>query len=326
MKRRTKRTLIGLGGVSTAAVLALLVYVQLRWDRTFDAPYPGIHASTDPQVIARGKYLAYGPAHCAYCHTRADQMERIDAGETPPLSGGYEFRLPLGTIRSPNLTPDPETGIGRRTDPELARTIRHGVKADGRALLPFMEFGDLSDEDLRAVISFLRSQPGVRHRVPPYEYNLVGRAVLATMVKPHGPTGTPPARAPAEGPSVERGDYLVNRVASCAGCHSNRAMDGSYPGPRLAGGNPMPMESRPGWALVPPNLTPDPATGHITRWTEDQFVARFRAGKTYRDSHMPWGPFGRMSDADLRSIYRYLRSVRPVRNATGPIVQPVKEG
>ena len=81
----------------------------------------------------------------------------------------------------------------------------------------------------------------------------------------------------------------------------------------------------PGTVLVPPNLTPDPATGHITRWTEDAFVARFRAGKLAEGTHMPWGPFGKMSDSDLRAIFRYLRTVPPVTNATGPTVQKKAE-
>ena len=74
--------------------------------------------------------------------------------------------------------------------------------------------------------------------------------------------------------------------------------------------------------LVPPNLTPDSRTGRIAAWSEDQFVARFRQGRVIPGSPMPWNAFARMSDDDLRAIYRYLRTVPPVVHETGPSVRP----
>src|SRR5690606_23156079 len=175
--------------------------------------------------------------------------------------------------------PDAETGIGRYSDAQLARMLRHGVRPDGRASLPFMEFQNLSDDDLTAVISFLRSQPAARHEVPHAEPNILGKAVLALVLEPTGPRSTPPARAPEPGPTHERGAYLVNSVANCASCHTQRnPLDGSYTGPRLAGGSPMPADGDPEVILTPPNLTPDRAPGHIAGWSEEQVLARFRAG------------------------------------------------
>jgi hypothetical protein len=94
----------------------------------------------------------------------------------------------------PNLTPDSVTGIGRRSDGEIARMLRHDVRADGRAAVPFMTAQNASDEDLVALVSFLRSQPAVRHEVPDRAPNLVGKAVLAFVIAPRGPQGTPPGR------------------------------------------------------------------------------------------------------------------------------------
>ena len=144
------------------AILGLVAAVQLRWDRTFDAPATNFKASTDTAVIARGRYLAYGPAHCADCHTPPEQREQRRAGEQLPLAGGYEFKIPPGTFRAPNITPDQETGIGRYSDEQLARMIRYGVRHDGRAAIPFMEFQKLADEDVVALLSFTacRSEPG----------------------------------------------------------------------------------------------------------------------------------------------------------------------
>ena len=115
-----------------------------------------------PDVLERGRYLVYGPAACAYCHVVREQWPALARGEMLPLTGAHVFPLPFGRIYSANITPDPETGIGRRTDGELARILRYGVRADGHVAVPLMEYQDMADEDLVAVISFLRSRPAVR--------------------------------------------------------------------------------------------------------------------------------------------------------------------
>jgi mono/diheme cytochrome c family protein len=321
MRRIVMRSLLGLFGCLGLMVAGAAGIAQARWDRTFNIPEPYVEIRSDAETIDRGRYLVFGPAHCSYCHTPPDLWERLDAGEELPLIGGYAFELPLGTITSPNLTPDLETGIGRYTDGQLARMLRHNVRADGRAALPLMEFQNMSDEDVVAVISYLRSVSAVRNEVPDVEWNLVGKAMMALLIKPTAPAGTPPARSPAEGPSIERGAYLANSVANCAGCHSPRNMaDGSYTGPRFSGGV-MDVDGDPTHFYSVPNLTPDPKTGFIVSWTEDQFVARFGVGKLHPGSHMPWDAYKRMSEGDLRAVYRYLMSLDPVENATGATLQ-----
>jgi mono/diheme cytochrome c family protein len=320
-----RKVLIGIAIGLAVIVLGLLLTINLRWDRTFDAPYPAIAASTDSGVIARGRYLVFGPAHCAACHVAPADQAALAAGQQPPLSGGFVFDIPPGKFHVPNLTPDSATGIGRRSDGELARMLRHGVRADGRSAVPFMEAQDASDEDLTAVISFLRSQPAVRHEVPAHELSLLGKMVMSFMIKPVGPKATPPARTPAD-IGVERGRYLANGLASCVGCHTERSMaTGAFTGPAFAGGGPMHDEQDPNQELVPPNLTPDSATGRIASWTEETFVARFRSPGAYPGSPMPWSYFNRTSDEDLKSIYQYLKSLAPVQRETGPSARPKSE-
>ncbi|MEA2465222.1 MAG: hypothetical protein QOJ98_2969 [Acidobacteriota bacterium] len=319
MKRLLKFVVRAAAVVAALAVI-LVVVVEVRSRRTFDAPYPDIHASADPQVIARGAYLAYGPAHCVNCHTQgAAQKAAVEQGATPPLSGGNRFSFPPGTFYSPNLTPDKETGIGRYTDGQLARMLRYGVRPDGRAALPFMEFQHLSDEDLTAVISFLRSQQPVRNEVPQHELNLIGKAVMAFAIEPIGPKETPPKVSPAQEPTVERGAYLANSVAGCAECHTKRnPLDGSYVAARFSGGGKFEVDQA--TVLVTPNLTPS-KFGRIRDWEEEQFVGRFDVGMGIKGTHMPWRQFQRMSDTDKRAIFRYLKSLRPVDFDPGPIVQ-----
>jgi mono/diheme cytochrome c family protein len=324
MKRILVRAGLGVLGIVVMTLVAIGATVQTRWDRTFDAPEPELRASSDPALVEQGRYLVYGPAHCSYCHTPQADWPRLDAGEQVPLVGGYEWQLPLGVLRSPNITPDVETGIGRYSDGQLARMLRHGVRPNGRVAFPIMEFQNLSDQDLVAVLSYLRSVAPVRNVVPDHDWNVLGKGLLAVMIKPAGPSGQPPVQSPAPGVSIERGAYLANAVANCAGCHSPRNLaDGSYTGPRFSGGT-MEVDGDPGHVFGVPNLTPDATTGHIASWSEDQFLARFRAGMGYPGSHMPWQAFARMSDDDIRSIYLYLNTLDPVQNATGPILQPRK--
>jgi mono/diheme cytochrome c family protein len=303
--------LLGLGALVVLIVAVLAIAISVRWDRRFEAPYPKLAASRDSAVIARGRYLAYGPAHCSDCHTAPAEYASLNTGSWPALSGGGTFTIPSGTIDVPNLTPDSATGIGRRTDGEIARMLRYGVRADGRSAIPFMEFHELSDADIVAVISFLRSQPPVRNPVPDHDLNLMGKTVMAFVIKPVGPSGQLPAESPAPGPTLERGAYLVAAVSNCAGCHTQRSMmTGAYTGPRLAGGSAMEAGDKAHTKLVPPDITANPGTGRVAVWTEDEFVARFRAGERIPGSPMPWQAFRRITDGDLRAIYRYLRSVR----------------
>lgn len=305
-----RKILLRTGATIVLLIMVVLVTISLRWDRHFDAPYPRLAASSDLAMIARGKYLAFGPAHCADCHTSPADSDRLRGGDSPPLSGGGAFVIPVGTIRVPNVTPDSATGIGGLSDSALARMLRYGVRPDGRSAIPFMEFHEMSDADIVAVLSFLRSQPAVRNVVADHGLNLVGKAVMAFVITPIGPTGTPPAESPRPGPTLERGAYLVDAVSNCAGCHTQRNMvTGAYTGPRLAGGVPMETAGGRPIRVTPPNITAD-SGGRAALWTEDDFVARFHGGERIPGSPMPWLMFRRMSDDDLRAIYRYLRSVR----------------
>ena len=146
----------------------------------------------------------------------------------------------------------------------------------------------------------------------------MGKVIMAFVLKPLAPKEQPPARTPAP-ETAAYGAYMANAVAQCGDCHTNRSMrDGSFIGPRYAGGWVFPLESDPTMELVTPNLTPDSATGRIAQWSEDRFVARLHAGAAIPQSIMPWTEFGRMTDTDLRAIYRFLRTLPPVRNETGP--------
>jgi mono/diheme cytochrome c family protein len=310
------------GIVLIVLVVGLFTFVQLSWDKTFDAPYPNITASKDSAVIARGKYLAFGPAHCSTCHVPMNKVMDVENGEVIPLSGGWELSIPPGTFRAPNLTPDMETGIGKKTDGEIARVLRHMVSSDNKFVFPFMPFTELSDDDVTAIISFLRSQPAVKNEVKKSELSFMGKALSAFgMLKPEGTKGTPPKSVTMD-TTAEYGKYMANYVANCVGCHTNRDLKtGAFIGEPFAGGLlfvPDPFSE--GRSFVTPNLTPHEETGIMTGWTEDVFVTRLKSGKIHKGSPMAWGAFSRINEMEVRAIYRYLKTLEPIDNKIAKIV------
>jgi len=312
--KKVFKVLLWLVVVVIIAIGIFIGYIQLGWNKTYEAPYPDIKASSDPAMIERGRYLAYGWSHCAACHIPADKVRDIDNGMQLAMSGGWDEKIAgFGTFRAPNLTPDPETGIGNLTDAELARAIRYNVKHNGKMVPPFMVFQGLSDEDLTAVISFIRSQEPVKHKVEPSDLGFVAKAVMAFgLLKPSGPKSTPP-KSIAQDTTAEYGKYIANNLGNCLGCHVNIDQSGQQMNADFAGGGVFPpTEFSKGYAFVSPNLTPDKKTGAIAAWSEQQFIDRFQGGRLHDGSPMPWGMFSRMSENDLKALYRYLHSLEPV--------------
>ncbi|MCG6168063.1 hypothetical protein [Leptospira sanjuanensis] len=291
-------------------VLGVAAATLMRQNLKYDAPYPDVTSSSDPAVIERGKHLATGPAHCVECHKNVAEVESGVPIQQASLSGGQVFALPVGNFYTPNITPDPETGIGKLSDREIARSLRYGVRADGTVLFDFMPFHNTSDEDLTSILSFLRSLPPKSNPIPKHELNLIGKVLKAFVVKPVGPKGDV-LKSIVPAATVEYGEYLAGSVANCNGCHTKRNMIGEFIGEPYAGGAPMKEPGKE--TLIPPNLTPH-SEGRISLWTEEEFLKRFRLGKLVEHSHMPWGPYARMSDMELKAIYRFLKSLKPAIN------------
>ena len=309
-----KKKLARIGIAAGVLVAAGSVVTYVRATRQVDAPYPDIKASADPAVIERGRYLVQGAAHCGECHGTVEPKGPTRLGR--PLQGGLEFELPVGTFRVPNITPDRETGIGGIEDRALARLIRYGVKPNGEMALPFMPYADLSDEDITAIISYLRAQKPVKHAVPAHDINPLGRIVQAYVLAPKGPTQPPRKSVPPEA-TAAYGKYLTHNVGNCVMCHTQVDMrTGALSGPLFGGGAIHDGNTNPELKFVAPNLTPDPRWGWLQGWDEDAFVTRFAGGRVHAQSPMPWESFQGMTETDLRAIYRYFQTLPPAQ--TGP--------
>ena len=308
--RRFKKILKWTGFILLFLILGITLTVIGRQNIKYDRPYPTITASTDTAIILRGKHLVFGAAHCADCHSKANADSLLKLGQDVPLTGGMVFDLPVGKLYSKNITPDKETGIGKYTDAEIARALRYGVHPDGTVVFDFMPFHNTTDEDMTAIISFLRAQKPIQNKVPDHSLNVLGKAVKAFMVKPVGPDGEV-AKQMTRDSSAAYGKYLANNVANCNGCHTVRDLSGTFTGEPFAGGNEIE-------GFITPNITPD-SSSRIFGWSQKNFIDRFRIGKVIPKSPMPWQSFGRMTDEELKAIYSYLKTVKPVKTT-----EPVK--
>jgi mono/diheme cytochrome c family protein len=260
-------------------------------------------ATAKAAVLERGKYLMEGVVACGNCH-----MARGDKGQPLPekgLSGGMVFDEPPFKAIAANITPDPQTGIGKWTDAQLALAIREGVRPDKSVIGPPMPIGFyryLSDDDLAAIIAYLRAQPAVKSAQPKSKYNIPLPANYGAPVKS--------VKAPPASDQRAYGEYLAN-IGHCMDCHSPRDEKGMlHLDNRGAGGQ---IFNGPWGVSVSRNLTPHP-TG-LKDFSDAQIIQSVREGVDR--SGQPYMPpmgfafYKTISDADMAALIAYLRSLKP---------------
>jgi mono/diheme cytochrome c family protein len=277
-------------------------------------PAPDMKAPATAEAVARGKYLAEAMTGCPACHSPVDESRPGEFPQPDLLYSGREWPEDAGfpgKIIAPNITPDPVTGIGDWTDGEIVRAIREGVSRDGTPLFPFMnytEYRNLSDDDVLAVVAYLRTQKPIRRDVGRTKLDFPVGMMIRTVPRP---VEASPSGLPAAG--VERGRAMI-KLMLCGDCHT--PMDdrgGRIPGQELAGG----MMFRGPWGTVyAANITSHPAAG-LGAYSDDDLRRVFREGKNRagRDLWvMPWSVTKNLTDEDLDSLIKALREVPPNPN------------
>jgi cytochrome c553 len=277
-----------------------------------------------PARLERGKYLVESVLMCLECHSDR-QLNRFGFPfvEQGKGSGGkvcWDEAMGLHGFRlcAPNITPDPETGLGNWTDGEIMRAVREGVNKSGKALFPVMpytEYRSLSDEDMNSVVAYLRTIPAVANKVP--ERILPGPLPIIVRFMPKTLSG--PVEEPNKADPKAYGEYLAT-VGGCRSCHT--PVDSKHqplPGMAFAGGQEFQI---PGGPLVASaNLTPD-STG-LGRRTKAEFVGLIRSFSGLADidvpleqnTVMPYLTIHKMKDEDLGAIYTYLQSLAPIAHS-----------
>jgi mono/diheme cytochrome c family protein len=268
---------------------------------------------TAEERVARGKYLAQNVMGCYACHTPL-------AEKGPDLSkkyaGGLEVPEPFGTWRGPNITQDEETGIGGWTDEQIAGFIRTGKRPDGSqaaVIMPYLFYNALSDDDVDAVVAYLRTIEPIHNEVAPSD----------ELKLPVVPAPPPKGTAPPREDKVAYGEYLAT-LMHCAMCHTPFGEGGKPDMSRaFAGGFPMEMEMMGEGVLFSSNITSDPETG-IGSWSEEDII---RAVTEMRepDGSPIVGPmvfyamaWSGMERADLEALAAFVKQIPPVVNEVPP--------
>jgi cytochrome c1 len=287
---------IVLGGlVVLIAIAGVSIYFasEARLNATFDVPEESMSFYNNDEAVALGEHLAVIRG-CTDCHSE-------------DLGGKVMIADPmLGMVYASNLTAG-AGGIGESySDESLARAIRHGVGADDNGLLvmPSEEFFIFSDEDVNALVAYIRSLPAVDREPEETKLSLLGRALfmagqlppLSAEVIDHN--ATRPA-APQVAADADYGEYLA---ITCTGCHGKDFAGAPIPG--------APPDTPPS-----ANLTPG---GSLANWDEAGFIQALRTGvtpdgKTLDPAQMPWPATAVMSDLELQALWRYLQSLPAVQ-------------
>ena len=299
MKRVFKWLGIAFGsliGLLLVAGVVLYLMGNARLNKTYDFPPSNIVLPTDAASIAYGKHRA--ETLCQGCHG-ADLSGEDNWFSVPPI----------GTIDSANLTSG-DGGIGSEfTTDDYVRAIRHGIDREGKPIfMPAVpSTAHLSDEDLGAIIAYLKTIPPVDHQTKERNFTPLAKILLAA-----GMLGQLPAEsvshdihvtAPERGVSVEYGKYLVD-TNDCHTCHGPELNGGPFPDPSIT--------------RISPNLTPG---GELGFWSEEDFMNTIRTGKTPSGHEldpklMPWEIYRQFYDDELKAIYMYLQSLPKLKQYT----------
>jgi len=303
--------LLRAGGIALGVGLLLVVagaagLSAYAWRPAINPVDPPAAASFDPALVETGAELA-AIGNCATCHT---------APGGKPFAGGLALPTPFGTIYSTNITPDPDTGIGRWPEAAFQRAMREGVDRAGRHLypaFPYDHFTLVSDADNQALYAFLMTRQPVQARAPandlPWPLNqrfvLAGWKLLFLQPGPLKPD-------PAHDAEWNRGAYLAEGLAHCGACHTPRNLFGAEEKDRrFAGGDAE------GWHAVPiGSLSPAPVP-----WTAESLFQYLRDG--WHGQHgTAQGPMGPVADSlaavpedDVRAIATYVASVMGLPDA-----------
>jgi len=261
-------------------------------------------AQGETTPVQRGEYLAQA-GDCVSCHT---------AKGGAPFSGGDRLDTPFGYMLAPNITPDPDTGIGRWSADDFYRALHDGVNKRGQDMYPTMPYDfytRVTREDADAIYAYLRTVKPVRNAVDVnhLRFPFDQRWSMAVWRELYFNEGTY-KRDAAKSASWNRGAYLVEGLGHCSDCHSPRNLLGGIEKSKDFSGAAID-----GWFAL--DLTSDIATG-LGSWSVDEIATYLKTG-AYKGKTTTFGPMAEvvrnstshLTDADLAAMGEYLKSLPP---------------
>lgn len=303
----------------------VLVAVGMAWfvNRTPTSPLENEQpAAVTPELVKRGEYVAR-LGDCVACHS-------VPGGA--PFAGGYEMATPMGSIFTTNITPDPETGIGRYSLAEFDRAIRSGVAADGHRLypaMPYPSYSKFSDEDIRALYAFFMNEvepANQKNQDSKIPWPLNMRWPIALWNGVFAPQEAYQNK-PDQDALWNRGAYIVQGPGHCGSCHTPRGVAMNEKG--LDETSPLYLSGAllDGWYA--PSLRQDHNTG-LGRWSEQEIVQYLKIGRNVHSvvTGTMTEAFNNstqyMTDDDLAGIARYLASLPGDPSRDGPAWDPAQ--
>lgn len=306
----------------TILVLAIIIIASGLTYIKFAMPNVGapeeVEINTSAEHVQHGAYLANHVTVCMDCHSTRD-WTKFSAPIKPGTLGkggehfGHDQSFP-GDFYSRNITP---AGIKNWTNGEIFRTITTGVNNKGEALFPVMpyaHYGKMDLEDIYDIIAYIRSLSPIDNTIPARSIDFPMNFIVNTIPVKASFTKKPPVSD-----TIAYGAYLTN-AASCVECHSPFDKGKIDEALAFSGGREFKM---PDGLLKSANITPDMNTG-IGNWSVNDFLSRFKAFTDTTSAHtmspkqmntiMPWTMYAGMDSTDLRAIFAYLKSLKPIEN------------
>jgi len=252
--------------------------------------------------MERGRYLVEGIVACGNCHAVREKGKPIfEKG----LSGGMVFDEEPFKAFASNITPDPETGIGKWTDAQLAKAIREGIRPDGTIIgppMPIEFYRGISDADLSAIVAYIRAQPAVKNAVPKSEYRI--------KLPPNYGPAVGKLVSPQKTRRVKYGAYVAG-MGHCMDCHTPMEKGRLVKSRLGAGGR---VFKGPFGESISRNLTPHDSG--LKSWTDAEISRAIREG-VRKDGGamkppMAYGWYKNVNDEDMKALIAYLRSLKPL--------------
>ena len=253
-------------------------------------------------LVERGEYLVTGPGGCGNCHSPLGPDGFIQGKE---LAGRLVEKNDAFTAVAPNITP--ASRIAKWSDAELGRAIREGIRPDGTLIgppMPFAMYRGISDDDLAAMVAYLRTVPAVEQDNPTSVYNI-------PLPPAYGPPVTSVA-AVSKDDKIKYGEYLAGPIAHCMECHTPFGPKGPLLETDLGRGG---FEFHGPWGTsVASNLTPH--EDGIANWSDEDLITMISTGKrpdgTPMLPPMPYLFLAKTKREDLEAMVAYLRSLPPL--------------
>jgi mono/diheme cytochrome c family protein len=292
--------------VLVLAILAGAVFWLLTMPRTIaESDLPPYQPDA-----TRGEYM-FAAGGCTSCHATGEDRLK--------LAGGLALKTPFGTFHAPNISPDPEHGIGGWSMAEFVTSMKFGVGRGGTHLypaFPYTSYQRMRVEDVMDLKAYLDTLPPVATDAPghelPFPFSIRRGLGLWQLLYVDGTSFMPdPAKSDD---AISRGAYLVRGPGHCGECHSPRNVIGGIDSSRAYAGGPAPE----GDGTIP-NITPDEETG-IGSWSEDEIVEAFQTGTkpNFDDfsgamKHVQEN-LAKLAPEDLAAIAAYLKSLPPIKS------------